>query len=711
MGNRRKPLFIVVPVLILAALGIMAVVFWPGSSSRLRDPGETSRITTTTVAEKKPVEPKIPPIDPKTDIITDEEGMQVVKGVLWIVWKKGTAFEKKQALLKRANVRGEIEEFNFTEIEVGEDNITEAEELLERFPEVEAVMRAYLAEPRFTPLDPDYQIATRQWPYVVGEAEQAWDISRGRGSRIAVIDEGFQLDHPDLVGTFLPDEALNYSNEELDKDANHGTHVSGIIGMQTNKIGLIGIAPETRVIPIKALTFAQMADAIRAASSMNNVRTINMSLGINWWSINDRRADEGKPPLTEAQMARHVRNIDRILMPAAEFAWQQDVAFIHAAGNDAVDVIYSELTTDTVIAVANIGKNDKLAADSNYGAMITLGAPGVDIWSTVGGSDYKFKSGTSMAAPMVAGTVALVRTVNPRLTVGEIIDLLKETAMPAKDNVPPRLNVWQALLKASDQYGVKGKVVDEDGSPVVGVLVRPKGQPDLAVKTREDGGFVLSAVPRSNPVGLEVVADKGEPLSYDLGPLADNQFVLRDINLLFGEEKETPSVSEEASKAQLVMYARLPARYEGNDSVKRKLEYNFSSDVFSTNGFTGQKEAPARVLSLVNDLNYSGEVSELAVGGKVYLYMSGFLHENHSKNKKPVPVTMRLEGIITEEPGYFTRTNKVEITRLSVDPYTVYEPPVFGGEGGEFTYYYEYNPEDFAGSSHWYLKLGIRLDL
>jgi len=707
MRNISKPLLIVV-VLVLAALGIMAVVFWHGPSSGLREPGKNSP-STTTVAKKKPVEPRIPPIDPVKDITIDEEGMAVVKGVLWIVWKDGAALERKRALLEKAPIRGEIEEFNLTEIEVGEDNLMEVKELLERLPEVEAVMRAYLAEPRFTPLEPDYQVAARQWPYLVGEVEQAWDISRGKGSRVAVIDVGFQLDHPDLVGTFLPDEALNYSAEKLDEDAEHGTHVSGIIGMQANKIGLIGIASETRIVPIKAHTFAQMADAIRVASSMDNVRTINMSLGINWWDINDRRAEEGKPPVTEAQMIRYVRKIDKILMPAARFAWEQDVAFIHAAGNDAVDVIYSELTTDTVIAVANIGKNDKLTADSNYGAMITLGAPGEDIWSTVGGSDYKFMSGTSMAAPMVAGTVALIRTVNPRLTVGEIIDLLKETAEPANGKAPPRLNVWQALLKASDKYGVKGKVADDAGNPVVGVLVRPKGQADLAVKTGEDGGFVLSAIPRSNPVELEVVADKSEPLLFDLGPLADNQFVLRDIQFQLEEKKEVPAVSQ-VSKAQLWMLARLPARYQGSDSVKRKLEYHFSTDFFPAGQFIGQTEAGARILYLVNDLEYSGEVSELAVGGRVRLDVSGFLHENHSKEKKPVPVNVRLEGIITEEPGYSMKSNKVEITKLSVDPYTVYEPPVLGGEGGEFTYYYEYNPEDFAGSSRWNLKLDIRLD-
>lgn len=709
MGNRFNPLFIAI-ALVLAALGSIAVVFWHGSSSGLRESGKISRPTTTSVAKKKPNEQHIPPINPRTDIITDKEGMAVVKGVLWIVWKEETALARKQSLLKGINVRGEIEEFNLTEIEVGEDNLAEAKDRLERLPEVETVMRGYLAEPSFTPRDPDYQIATRQWPYLVGEAEQAWDISRGKGSRVAVIDVGFQLDHPDLVGTFLPGDAVNYTTEKLNEQADHGTHVSGIIGMRTNKIGLMGIAPETRIIPFKVLTFAQMADAIRLASSMKNVRTISMSLGINWWSINDRRAAEGKPPVTEAQMARHVKEMDKILMPAAEFARKHDVAFVHSAGNDAVDVTYSVLTTDTVITVANIGKNDKLTASSNFGTKITLGAPGEDIWSTVGGSDYRFMSGTSMAAPMVAGTVALVRTVNPGLTVGEIINLLKETAESAKGKAPPRLNVWQALLKASNQYGVKGKVVDEAGNPVVGALVRPKGRSDLAVKTGENGSFVLSAVSRSNPIQLEVAADKGEPLLYDLGPLPDNQFVLRDIHFQLEEKKETPTVSQ-ASQAELILLARLPARYEADDSVKLRLDYNLFTDPFSAGRIEGRPKPLDRVLYLVDDMEYSGEVSELAVGGTVRLDVSGFLHENLSKEKKPVPVTMRLEGIITGEPGYSIGSNKVEITKLSVDPYTIYTPPSFLGEGGEYTYYYEYNPEDFANSySRYFLRLDIELD-
>ncbi len=711
MRKRFNPLMVAI-ALVLTALVSVAVVVWHGSSPGLRDPRKISHPTASGMAQKKTNESWIPPINPKADIVTDKEGMKVVRGVLWVVWKKDTPLARRHALLEGITVRGEIPDFNFTEIGVGEVNLEKTKAHLEKLPEVDTVMEAYVVEPSYVPQDSDYPIAARQWPYLVTEAEQAWDVSKGKGSRVAVIDGGFQLNHPDLQGAFLPNDAVNYTTDTIDKDGDHGTHVSGIIGMRANNIGLMGIAPESKIIPMKVFTYAQMADAIRVASSTKNVKTISMSMGINWWSINRYRVKRGMARLTEAQMLQIVEDDNKILMPAAEFAHRHDVAFVHSAGNDAVDVTYHVLTTDTVINVANIDKNDGLAPSSNYGDMVTLGAPGTDIWSTVGGSKYRFMSGTSMAAPMVAGTVALMRSVNPKLTVDQVIKILKDTAR-STDDVIPCLNVWEALLDASNQYGIKGKVLDEDGNPVAGISVQPKGRSGLAVKTKEDGTFVISAIPRSNPVQLEIINDKGEPVLYDLGPISDDQFVMRDITVQVQKKEEASTTTQvsQSSQAQLYFRVNLPAQDEKDSSFKGNLGFDIGwTDMFSAGQISGGREGYS-FDNDVHDMRYTGEVSELAVGGKVSLDVSGFLPESQSKDDQPVPVTMHLEGVISEKPDTSVNSRKIEVTKLTVDSYTIRHEDSSKAFYGECrTLHYEYDPQDFADSnSPYYLSFEIVL--
>ncbi len=714
MKNRFKlnPLYIVIALLI-AVLASVAVVVWHGYSIGWQE-GEWPHKTTTATADKNADGLLIPTINPKTDITVNKEGMKVVKGVLWVVWKKETSLDRRHELLEGIKIRGEIPDFKLTEIGVGEDSLEKTKAYLEKLPEVDTVMEAYVAEPDYVPQDPDYRVAARQWPYQATEAEQAWDISKGKGSRVAVIDGGFQLSHPDLQGAFLPNEAVNYTTDTIDKGGDHGTHVSGIIGMRANNIGLMGIAPESKIIPMKVFTFAQMADAVRVAASTKNVKTISMSMGNNWWSINRYRVKRGLARLTEAEMTHIVEDDNKIMMPAAEFAHQHDVAFVHSAGNDAVDVTFHVLTTDTVINVANIGKNDRLAPSSNYGDMVTLGAPGTDIWSTVGGSKYRFMSGTSMAAPIVAGTVALIRSVNPKLTVDQVIKILKDTAR-STDDVISCLNIWEALLDASNQIGVKGKVTDEDGNPVAGISVQPKGRSDLAVKTKDDGTFVLSAIPRSGSVQLEIISDKDEPVLYDLGPIADDQFVMRDVALQVQKKEETTTTTQvtKASKADLYFRLNLPARDEKDSSFRGELGYDFGwTEMFPAGQISGERKGYASFDNVAYNMKFSGEVSELAVGGRVRLDLSGFLPDSQSKDYKPIPVTMHLEGVISEKPDTSVNSRKIEVTKLTVDPYTIRHEDSSKSFYGECrTLHYEYDPQDFADpNDKYYLSFEICLE-
>lgn len=213
--------------------------------------------------------------------------------------------------------------------------------------------------------------------------------------------------------------------------AEHGTHVSGIIAAQRdNEKGIQGICADARIMTIRAVPDGDerdkdVANAIRYAVD-NGARIINMSFGKSL-SPNKKQVDE-----------------------AVKYALSKDVLLIHAAGNDhknlAVDKNFPnarfegvDFTAPNWIEVGasswKTGKN--LTADfSNYGKeQVDVFAPGVDIYSTMPNNAYAPMSGTSMAAPVVSGVAALIRSQYPQLTAVQVKAIIERSAIPYKKKV------------------------------------------------------------------------------------------------------------------------------------------------------------------------------------------------------------------------------------------------------------------------------------
>jgi len=210
-------------------------------------------------------------------------------------------------------------------------------------------------------------------------------LTKGAGITVAVLDTGGPT-HDDLNANLLP--ALNCSGTQTGDDKQgHGTHVAGIIAALQNGVGVVGVAPEAKVLPIKVLddgghaSFAVIERGIREATAAG-VDIINMSLGA-----------QVQPPAS--------------LHEAIKEASAKGIILIAAAGNDAGAVNWPA-RYDEVIAVAAMGQDGKMARFSSRGDQIAVGAPGVNVYSTYLNNQYAVLNGTSQAAPFMAGVCALI---------------------------------------------------------------------------------------------------------------------------------------------------------------------------------------------------------------------------------------------------------------------------------------------------------------
>lgn len=235
------------------------------------------------------------------------------------------------------------------------------------------------------------------------QAPAIWEKSnQGEGIVIAVIDTGADTDHPDLkdriIGgrNFTTDHNGDISNFE--DNNGHGTHVSGTIAASLNNNGVVGVAPKSQILCLKALTgegsgnYEWIINAIKYAVEWRGpknerVRVISMSLG-------------GPHDVPE-------------LHNAIQNAVNQDVSVVVAAGNegdgqeDTFEYAYPGAYNE-VISVGAVSMDLKLAPFTNTNNEVDLVAPGVNVLSTYPDNKFAKLSGTSMAAPHTAGALALI---------------------------------------------------------------------------------------------------------------------------------------------------------------------------------------------------------------------------------------------------------------------------------------------------------------
>ncbi len=275
------------------------------------------------------------------------------------------------------------------------------------------------------PPNPDPSQPPEQLDYsrAVLNAAEAWKITEGSAEVIvAVIDSGVDYFHPDLRNNIAVNAAEKNGRSGVDDDGNgyiddvygydffndrangyddngHGTHCAGIIAAEKNAIGVRGIAPRVKILPIKFLGkngSGDTADAIRAIdyAVSRGARILSNSWGGGGAS--------------------------QLLDDAIQRAINQGAIFVAAAGNSAMDNDETEnypANYPNVISIGSSDSRDARSSFSNYGnKTVKLFAPGSAILSTYPNGQYRSLSGTSMATPQVSGAIALALSLEPNLS-------------------------------------------------------------------------------------------------------------------------------------------------------------------------------------------------------------------------------------------------------------------------------------------------------
>ncbi|WP_276749210.1 S8 family serine peptidase [Chlorogloeopsis fritschii] len=273
------------------------------------------------------------------------------------------------------------------------------------------------------------------WGADLVKAPEAWANGyTGQGVVVAVLDTGVDYNHADLKnniwtnskeipgngqdddGNGFVDDVYGWNfdgnnNNTLDGNG-HGTHVSGSIAGENNGFGVTGVAHGAKIMPVKVLNddgsgyYSSIADGIYYAVN-NGANVINLSLG-------------GEYP-------------NGTLQKAIEYASSKNVIVVMAAGNDGKSLpgYPARYADNWGVAVGAVDKNKNMADFSNRAGQNPLAyvtAPGVKVYSTLPGNQYASYSGTSMAAPHVAGVVALMLSANSNLTDAQVRQILAETS-------------------------------------------------------------------------------------------------------------------------------------------------------------------------------------------------------------------------------------------------------------------------------------------
>lgn len=270
------------------------------------------------------------------------------------------------------------------------------------------------------------------------DAVEAWEIHTGsKDVLVGVLDTGIDYNHPDLFENYWsnPGETgldqngqdkrsngidddnngyvddwrgwdfINNDNDPLD-DNNHGTHCAGIIGARSNNgIGISGVNWNVSMVGLKVFDSEGLTTTDAIVGAIEYATSIGVDLTSNSWGGGA---------------------YSQLIYDAIKKAEENGILFVAAAGNSSQntdeEIIYpSGYEIDNIISVASTDHNDNISDFSNYGIRtVDVAAPGTDIYSTVINDDYSMMSGTSMAAPHVAGIAALIMGAYPGISYKEV---------------------------------------------------------------------------------------------------------------------------------------------------------------------------------------------------------------------------------------------------------------------------------------------------
>lgn len=226
------------------------------------------------------------------------------------------------------------------------------------------------------------------WEIKKFNIENQWKMSKGEGVKIAVVDTGCDLDHPDLKNNIL--QGINFVDPSKDPqdDNGHGSHTAGTIAAENNMVGMVGVAPKAKILPVKVL------------DSKGNGNLDHVTQGVIWSA--DNGADFISMSLGSPYPSPALQN-------AINYAASKGCIIFCAAGNSGEDVdIMYPARYDNTIAIGAIDRNLQRTNFTCSGETLDFLAPGHEILSCVPDNNYAIMSGTSMSTPFAVGCAALL---------------------------------------------------------------------------------------------------------------------------------------------------------------------------------------------------------------------------------------------------------------------------------------------------------------
>jgi type VII secretion-associated serine protease mycosin len=300
---------------------------------------------------------------------------------------------------------------------------------------VEAVIAELASDPAVAWAEPDYVVeltdevevaavavndpkAGEQYSLDRMRVRDAWSLETGAAGVVAVLDTGAYYAHPDLQGRLLPGHDFVNDDSNAADDNGHGTWVAGIIAAEVNDaFGIAGISWSDKILPVKIM------------NSNGTGTTSDLTAGITW------AADHGA---TVINMSVGGFPYSQYVKDAVDYAWSKGVVLVGAAGNNHREERFYPASYPNVVSVSATQADDEFTHWSSYGPDVDVSAPGASVLTTncdrakVGAcpyyGDHIVISGTSFAAPNVAGVVALIRARYPTYTPAQVVSRLTGTA-------------------------------------------------------------------------------------------------------------------------------------------------------------------------------------------------------------------------------------------------------------------------------------------
>ncbi len=290
--------------------------------------------------------------------------------------------------------------------------------------------------------------ANAGWHLNAIHLKQGWAYTKGSSDvKVAVVDDGIQASHPMFRGRIVDAYNVFKQNNSLSVGVGHGTHTAGLAAgsVEYYSKGASGVAPNCKIMPVQVVDNGHCPLSALVAGVMyalhHDADVVNISIGPSFKGLNTL------PVAKQAEIAKtQFKNVAYLWERICKLAARKNTILVFAAGNDNIlSSIPPENRNASSIVVTALNKEKCPTEFTNYGPCSDISAPGKDICSSFPMSTLKCMDGTSMATPIVSGTIALMKSIKKNLTVEQARNALYSTGADVYGNIPPMVLVDKVL--------------------------------------------------------------------------------------------------------------------------------------------------------------------------------------------------------------------------------------------------------------------------